>query len=509
MRILTHHPSTLQSSTPPLKRLHQLSNSSPQNKLSRAEIQEIYAQGESAVIEVVEGLLNKLSELENRLEALENQKAKDSHNSSKPPSGDGFGKRTKSLRPKLERPSGGQAGHRGTTLEWVKEADFTEIHGVEACQGCGLSLIQTPIQGWDLGQVHDLPQMRLQVTTHQAEVKCCPQCQTLNRGALPAGVLCGVQYGSALKGLLVYLSDYQLLPYGRTIDLLSDVFGCHISEGTLYNARQRCFVELEPVEGHIIEAIKASEVAHFDETGARVKGQLFWLHVASSERLTYYGIHEKRGHVAMDELNILPNFKGISVHDGLKSYGLYDGLHALCNAHHLRELVFISERYGQPWAEQMMKLLLDIKTQVDGAQAQGLLSLDPKVLNTFEVSYQDILKDGFSANPMVLSDVPKSRGRLKQSPPKNLLDRLHTQQVEVLRFMHDFKVPFDNNQAERDLRMMKLKQKISGGFRSLLGAQFFCRTRGYISTLKKQRQNILAQLSLVFMGNPAIPVLAG
>jgi transposase len=486
-----------------------MSNPFPKRRLSRAEIQGIYAQGESVVIEVVEGLLNKLSELESRIEALENQKAKDSHNSSKPPSGDGFGKRTQSLRPKRERPSGGQAGHPGTTLEWVKEADFTEIHGVEVCQGCGLSLIQTPIQGWDLGQVHDLPPMRLQVTNHQTEVKCCPQCQTLNRGKFPAGITCGVQYGSALKGLLVYLSDYQLLPCARTMELLSDVFGCSLSQGTLYNARQRCFVELEPVEGHIIEAITASEVVHFDETGARVKGKLFWLHVASSELLTYYCIHEKRGQVAMDEMNILPNFKGTSVHDGLKSYGLYDGLHALCNAHHLRELIFISERYGQPWAQQMIKLLLDIKTQVDGAKAQGLLSLDPRVLNTFEVRYQDILKDGFAANPMVLLDDPKPRGRPKQTPPKNLLDRLNTQQAEVLRFMHDFKVPFDNNQAERDLRMMKLKQKISGGFRSLQGGQFFCRTRGYISTLKKQRQNILAQLSLVFMGNPTIPILAG
>ena len=486
-----------------------MSNLPPKSKISRADIQAIYAQGESAVIALVEGLLSKLGELESRLEKIEHQKAKDSHNSSKPPSGDGFGKRTRSLRPKSNRPSGGQEGHPGTTLEWSKEVDFTQIHPVEACQGCGLSLSETPVQGWDLAQVHDLPPLRLEVTNHQSQVKCCPACQTLNRGEFPSGITCGVQYGSALKGLMVYLSDYQLLPSARTIELLNDMLGCSISEGTLYNARQRCFEELEPAQSQIIEAITASEVVHFDETGVRVKGKLFWLHVASSELLTYYFIHDKRGQIAMDEMNILPNFKGTGVHDGLKSYALYDCLHALCNAHHLRELIFISERYGHPWADEMIKLLVEIKTQVDEAKSQGLLSLDPTVLNAFEVRYDDILKDGFSANPTPPSDAPKSRGRPKQSPPKNLLDRLKIQQSEVLRFMHDFKVPFDNNQAERDLRMMKLKQKISGGFRSLLGGQFFCRTRGYISTLKKQRQNVLAQLTRVFMGKPTIPILAG
>jgi transposase len=493
-----------------------MSKPPPNPNLTRDEIRRIYAQGESAVIALVEGLLHQLSEhqralkaLQERVEALENQKAKDSHNSSKPPSGDGFGKRTKSLRTKSERRSGGQQGHPGSTLEWIAEPDFTEVYGVETCQGCGLSLSQTPVQGWELSQVHELPVMRLQVTEHHAEVKCCPHCQTLNRGKFPSGIIRGVQYGSALKGLMVYLSDYQLLPSQRIIELLCDVLGCSISEGTLHNARQRCFEELKPMERQIIESIQTSSVAHFDETGARVKGKLFWLHVASSDRLTYYCMHGKRGQIAMDEMNILPHFKGVSVHDGLKSYAQYDCLHALCNAHHLRELIFISERYAQPWAQSMIKLLLDIKKQVDESKAQGLHSLDPDALHAFEMQYQTILNEGFTANPSIPSDAPKSRGRPKQSPPKNLLDRLQSQQSEVLRFMVDFDVPFDNNQAERDLRMMKLKQKISGGFRSLLGGQFFCRIRGYISTLKKQRHSILAQLRLVFIAKPTLPLLAG
>jgi transposase len=484
--------------------------------LTRSEIRGIYGQGEEAVITFVEGLLKKLSDYETELrllrpkiETLENQQAKDSHNSSKPPSSNGFkNRRTRSLRKKSGRKSGGQPGHPGSTLEWIEHPDFTEVHPVLKCQTCGLSLIDTPVMNWELSQVHDLPPLRLLVTNHSVEIKCCPHCQTLNRGARPADITSGVQYGSRLKGLMAYLSDYQLLPSERSLELLNDVLGCRISEGTLYNARQQCFKELEPIEHHVVEALKTSPVAHFDETGARVKGKLFWLHVASSPLLTYYFIHGKRGRAAMDEMGILPHFKGISVHDGFKSYAQYDCLHGLCNAHHMRELVFISERYEQPWAEQMLQLLVDINTAVETTKAQGLDALTPERLRTFESQYQSILREGFAANPPVPSEAPKYRGRPKQSPPKNLLDRLQNQQEAVLRFMHDFRVPFDNNQGERDLRMMKVKQKISGGFRSLFGGQIFCRIRGYISTLKKQKLNILEELKKVFMGNPTIPVLA-
>ena len=492
------------------------SKASSQSKLTRAEIRGIYAQGEEAVIIFVEGLLKQLSEHESELrilrtqvEALLNQQAKDSHNSSKPPSSNGFKQpRTKSLRQKSGRQSGGQPGHLGSTLEWIEQPDFTEVHSVDKCQECGLFLIDTPVLKWELSQVHDLPALRLQVTEHRSEIKCCPHCQTLNRGAMPSDIASGVQYGSRLKGFMAYLSDYQLLPSERTIELLSDVLGCNISEGTLYNSRHQCFEELEPVELYIIGALQTSPVAHFDETGARVKGKLFWLHVASSDLLTYYFIHDKRGSEAMDEMGVLPQFKGTSVHDGFKSYAQYDCLHGLCNAHHLRELVFISERYEQPWAEHMIQLLLDIKTDVEESKQQGLDVLASERLHFFAARYQDILTEGLRANPPVPSETPKSRGRPKQSPPKNLLDRLQKQQSAVLRFMYDFRVPFDNNQGERDLRMVKVKQKISGGFRSLVGGQIFCRTRGYISTLKKQKLNILDELRKVFMGNPTIPVLA-
>lgn len=250
-------------------------------------------------------------------------------------------------------------------------------------------------------------------------------------------------------------------------------------------------------------------MVHFDETGLRVNQKLWWLHVASTAQLTDYFVHPKRGQIAMDEMAVLPTFQGISVHDGLKSYFLYDCTHGLCNAHHLRELRFILERYNQPWAAQMMTLLVEIKTAVDSAKLLGNQTLSRMQLSEFEQRYQTLLADGFKANPPppVVESIPKKRGPAKQSPPKNLLDRLKANQSAVLAFMYNFQVPFDNNQAERDVRMMKLKQKISGCFRSSLGAQQFCRIRGYVSTLRKQGIPVLDALKSVFLGCPVIPTL--
>ncbi|PZO12258.1 MAG: hypothetical protein DCF25_17960 [Leptolyngbya foveolarum] len=207
-------------------------------------------------------------------------------------------------------------------------------------------------------------------------------------------------------------------------------------------------------------------------------------------------------------MDVMPNFNGISVHDGWQSYFGYDCAHSLCNAHHLRELRFIVERYEQPWAEQMMTLLCDIKAQVDIAKADGRKALSARALNDFELKYQTILTTGFEANPPppVDENAPKKRGRTKQAPPKNLLDRLDLHDTAVLAFMFDFRVPFDNNQAERDVRMMKLKQKISGCFRAATGSQQFCRIRGYISTLRKQGLTVLEALRTTFTTNPVLPV---
>jgi transposase len=477
-------------------------------KISREEIRAVYVQGEEAVIALVERLLKRIEELElleERVEALENQLSKNSHNSSKPPSGDGFGKRTRSLRTKSERRSGGQGEHPGTTLEWREEVDWVVEHPVEQCCGCGASLKHEAVERMIVRQVHDLPPLQLQVSEHQAEVKCCPVCGMENQGRFPKGVCHPVQYGAGVKGMMVYLMEGQLLPSGRTVAVLDEVFGAAVSEGTLYNARAQCFEAIEPITTAIHTHLQKATVEHFDETGMRVNGKLWWLHVACTDGLTYYFVHPKRGKAAIDEMNILPQFQGKAVHDSWVSYGTYEGCrHYLCNAHHLRELTFIFERYQQPWAFQMILLLCTMKHQVDEAKATGQSALASEQILEFEQRYQVLIEQGGAANPPPLP--VKTRGRIKQSPPRNLLHRLN-QQAAVLGFMHDFTVPFDNNQAERDLRMMKLKQKISGGFRSHEGANMFCRIRSYLSTLRKQGIPVLDAVVSLFMGDPVFPEL--
>ena len=478
---------------------------SKQSEQLRDVIRAAYRQGEEAVIALVENLLKAQAEtigkLESRIKALEDQASKDSQNSSKPPSGDGFKKRTQSLRSQSGRKSGGQAGHPGSTLEWVEEPDEIEQQVIETCQGCGASLVEMRVMEWQCAQVHDLVPIEMRVKEHQVAVKQCDCCGQRNQAAFPVGVTNRVQYGSRLRSLMVYLMDYQLLPSARVQELLCEMLGCSLSEGTLYETRQACFESLEGVEADIFEAIQQAEVAHFDETGLRVNGKLMWLHVASTQALTYYFIHPKRGSEAIEVMDILPQFDGTSVHDGWRSYALYGCVHALCNAHHLRELRFLVERYQQGWAEQMMTLLVTMKAAVQQAQAQGQTQLSAAEITQLETQYQDLIEIGMKLNP-ANPPVAHSRGRPKQTPARNLLERLETHQAEVLRFIHDFQVPFDNNQAERDIRMMKLKQKISGGFRSEVGAQIFGRIRGYLSTLKKQGHPLLNALEQLFLGHP-------
>lgn len=452
--------------------------------------------------------LKRLDSLEARLEQLEGRQKKTSRNSHKPPSGDGFGKRTKSLRRQSGKSSGGQPGHPGYTLEWQEQADWVEHHEVSHCQNCGISLASEPVEEWLSRQVFDIPSIELLVTEHRAAVKCCCGCGHRNQASFPTAAANVVQYGSRLKGVMVYLMDAQLLPSKRTGQVLMDLFGVQVSEGTLYNSRNHCFEQLASVEQTVqSQLINASKV-HFDETGMRVNGQLFWLHVACTDGLTYYFVHTRRGRVAMDEMGILPAFSGKAIHDGWQSYGGYDCAHFLCNAHHLRELQFVLDHYGQWWAYQLSLLLVTILQQVNQAKENDETALTIDQLKAFEARYDEIVSLGLAENPMPIPnpDAPKKRGRPKRSVPRNLLERLETYKASVLGFMHDFEVPFDNNQAERDLRMMKLKQKISGCFRSENGAKIFCRIRGYLATLRKQGINLLEALVQLFEGKPISPL---
>jgi transposase len=448
--------------------------------------------------------LQRIDDLTARVTELERQVGRNSRNSSQPPSQDGFQKPTKSLRPKSERPVGGQPGHRGATLRLREQPDQIETHPVTHCAGCGQDLQSQPATHYARRQVFELPVLAFTVTEHRSEDKTCDHCQTRSQALFPAGVTNVVQYGPRAQAVAVYLRDYQLLPQARTSELFADLFGHRLSPGTLGTTQQTCAAALVAVEARLKAGVQAAPVAHFDETGLYVAGRRQWLHVASTPRLTHYATHTKRGAAATTQIGILPNFHGIAVHDAWAPYWQADCQHALCNAHHLRELTALVEQGGQAWAQEMQDLLRAIKRTVEQAQAGGAEGLDAATHAAFFARYQALLTAGLAHNPAAAA-LPGQRGRSKQSKARNLLLRLQQHQAEVLRFMTDFRVPFDNNLAERDLRMMKVQQKISGCFRALTGAQAFCRIRSYISTVRKHGINVLSALEQVFTGTPFLP----
>ena len=482
--------------------------------LSREKIKVVYDQGPDAVIEMVEGLVaafqDQIEELRAQVKELQNRLALNSNNSSKPPSSNPPEQRTKSLRTPSGKKSGAQKGHPGTTLKASPTPDHTIVHAPAACNGCGHNLEDVVGQQTDdHRQVFDLPPMNLEVTEHRISEKTCPFCETLNCGEFPASVAPGVQYGSNIKSLAVYLVNYHLLPWQRSCELIGDLFGQSIAEGTIWSAINECYDSLEKPETEIKEAIAQAAVANFDETGLYIGARREWLHVASTPLLTHYGPHAKRGAAATDDIGILPDFSGRAIHDAWSPYFGYDCDHGLCNAHHLRELTFVEEQMKQDWAKKMKDLLVEIKGSVEQACERGENALKEVAQRQFEKTYDELIAEGLELPENKPPLTTGKRGRLKQSKSKNLLDRLSQRKAETLAFMYDFRVPFDNNQAERDLRMIKVQQKVSGCFRSNNGAKAFCRIRGYISTIKKQGRNVLAALSSSFTGQPISPLPGG
>ena len=475
--------------------------------ISREDFQIIYDQGADSLYALFESLTSTTVSLAAKVNELEGRLNKKSNNSSKPPSSDGLSKKPnpQSLRKKSGKKPGGQLGHLGKTLELSPNPDITIVDSPTHCQHCAASLEGATLVEIEKHQVIDVPQPKLLTTEYQVETRCCSICQGKTRGEFPDHAKSRVQYGATIKAWATYLSQGHLLPYFRTCEVLSDLLGSNISEGTLYNSLQKAKSVLEVIETAIKDDICINEVVHFDETGLRVGNKLKWLHSSSTKLLTYYSCQEKRGSVALDKIGILSEFPGVAIHDGWKPYLKYACKHGLCNAHHLRELKSIEEQPNQPWAKKMAEHLREIKQSVDEAKCLKHSCLTPEAIAPLLLRYQAILKEGYDLNPEPKRT--KKRGRPPQGKARNLILRLDRQSEAVLLFMYDFRVPFDNNLAERDVRMVKTKQKVSGCFRSDEGVEAFCTIRAYISTMRKQGFDILTALKSVFGPQPIMPKL--
>lgn len=456
----------------------------------------------------VESFQPKVESLEREVAELKSRLSQNSRNSSKPPSSDGLNKpKPQSLREKSGRNPGGQDGHKGKALEMKKDPDKVIVHGAECCEECGGSLKGAPVVGVERRQVFDIPPVSLEVVEHQAEQKECPACGYMNTATFPDGVNAPVQYGQTVRSIAVYLQQHQFLPYERAGELMQDLFGVSISAGTLAKVMIDFAEGAQPAVEEIKEIVQSSPVVNFDESGVSVEGKLSWLHSASTDKATYYEIHTKRGSEAMDDIGILPNFNGRAIHDFWKAYLEYECDHGFCNAHLLRELVFADEELGQKWAKKMIGFLLRVKEAVEETMTtKDCLPRDD--IRRFESRYRRILKMGDVETPLPHdTSCKKKRGRPKKGKARSLLERFEQYPKEILAFMYDFRVPFDNNLSERDIRMIKLRQKISGTFRSTEWGKAFCHARSYISTARKNAINVIEAIKSVFAGQPFVPSL--
>jgi len=446
----------------------------------------------------VDLLQQEVAELKRRL-------GLDSRNSSKPPSGDGLKKPApKSLRKAGRKRPGGQKGHPGTTLSQTSNPDHVELHAPPAqCDVCQRRLPSADADDVaEIRQVFDLPLVRMEVTEHRALQAYC-QCGKLHRGEFPQQVTSNVQYGPGAKAAMVYLNHHQMLPVQRTASLMDDFFGLPVSQATVISACQEARMRVQPTVDAIAEAMIQAPVLHADESGLRVQKRLYWLHVLATPLLTWMGRHERRGMEAFEAFAILPRFNGTLVHDGWAPYRRLDCSHGLCNAHHLRELTCVFEQYdGQAWAGDMIRLLGRASHEHNRAMKKAPARNDSpaqrqRKIKRWRARYDRILDLAEAANP-------PSPG-IGQGKPYNLVRRLREYADDVWRFMSEPGVPFTNNVAEQAVRMPKVKQKISGCFRTPEGADTFCVIRSYLATLHKQGQNLLDALSETFRGNPVQP----
>lgn len=446
--------------------------------------------------------------LQARVEELESGQVtvrKDSHNSSIPPSADGFKKpkKTRSLRKRSDKKAGGQAGHAGTTLKQSEQPTQTVVHPLPAqCDQCQMPLPAGGARVSARRQVIDIPVIPCEIIEHQILEQVCG-CGKVHVSAFPGAVTEAVQYGPNVKALGVHLTHGQLLPYARAAQLLNDLYGITPSSGTLLAWVGEASAAFKESADVIARHLHAAPVLNADETGLRVESKLYWMHVAATEKLTWYGVHAKRGMEAIIAHGILPKRTGVLVHDCWKPYWALDCAHALCNAHLLRELVYVQELTGQAWPKQMMDFLCQANDLCEAARQKNI-TLSAIDTEAFVTLYHKILREGERLNPAVVKPAGK-RGRCKQSVAFNLLGRMRQYSDAVLRFIHDPSVPFTNNNGEHGVRMPKVKQKISGCFRTLEGAQHFCVIRSCLATLHKQGHGMLDAIRRAFAGNPITP----
>lgn len=454
-----------------------------------------------------EKLQSRISELEVKVKLLEDKLNKNSGNSSKPPSSDGFNKPVpKSRRVKTKNKPGGQVGHKGSTLQRKENPDKLVVIPVTHCKHCdSKTLSEGKIQS--RRQVFDIPSLTLQVTEYQVEEKRCYCCGLLTRASFPECVTQATQYGPEIRSVMVYLHQYQLMPYERLAECFNDLFQQPLSQGTLFNTSQTAYKGLEDVDEKIKQKLINSQLLHVDETPLRHEKSILWLHVASTDRYTHYNAHEKRGKEGIVAGGILANFNGTLVHDHFKAYFHYGMQHGLCNAHILRELTFLYEQDKCRWASKMEKYLLKLKHIVEAHYVDVGLALDEQIQEKYRRRFMNIIYQGRQECPKK-KPAEGTKRKVAQSKAWCLLERLRIHYKDILRFMYDPTVPFDNNQAERDIRMAKVKQKISGCYRSEEGVKIFCRIRSYISTMRKNKLSIIDGLRDIFYFRPKLTGLA-
>jgi transposase len=448
---------------------------------------------------LIRSLLQRIAQLEQEIKELKGRVAQNSGNSHRPPASDGLDKPApKSLRTRSGRRPGGQTGHPGRTLQRVQQPDHLQIHPLTVCPQCGgAGLGREPGLDYESRQVFDLPPQALVVTEHRAEIKCCPHCGEEVRAPFPSGVDAPAQYGPRFQSLLVYLHQQQLLPYGRLAQLCEDLFGQPLSPGTVAAANEQVYEALTPFAQALAEQVPQAPVVHLDESGLRVQGKLHWLHVASTSKLTCYGVHARRGTEAMDELGLVGACRQWVIHDHWQAYFAYpECLHGLCNEHLLRELRFLWEEQHELWAHQLSQLLLEF---YQTRQQQG--ELNERQFKAALRRYHALVRRGRRRHPRRMP----GQGPSAQGKAANLLDRLEAFDLCFLAFLLDERVPFTNNQAEQDIRMVKVQQKISGCFRTFQGAQRFCRIRSYLSTCRKQGVNLWEAVESAINGQPFMP----